>query len=180
MKKHNIRTIQNPYSQNRDMSPEIMEFVQGNAYPLCIFCDCDGVINQLQSNFHIDPACVRVLAELVHTYDGRIVLTSTWRLGYYHNYKLCTPQVRKLIECFHENGIRDVWIQGRTADLGNRQQEIESYVKEHHIHYYIILDDDESLFTGSQHLYLVNPKTGLTVKDFKKIKKLLPRLLDLA
>lgn len=60
---------------------------------MIVFLDIDGVLNQLQ----IDVNCVANLAVLVHRLDAKIVLSSTWRFGYTHNFNYCTPQIQHLI-----------------------------------------------------------------------------------
>lgn len=132
---------------------------------MIIFLDIDGVLNQLQ-DWYIDNKCVARLGKICKYTQGKIVLISTWRLGYLHNYELCTPQIKKLIDIFNINNIE---ILGRTRSLNNRQQEIEDYITTRNIKHYIILDDDKSLYSDIEHLYIINPKTGITDKDVKQI-----------
>lgn len=132
---------------------------------MIIFLDIDGVLNQLQE-WHIDKACVARLGKICNKTKAKIVLISTWRFGYFHNYSMCTPQVKKLLDVFEDNHIE---IQGRTKDLGDRQKEIEDYINRRGISEYIILDDDKSLYNSIKNLYIVNEKTGLTDRDVKEI-----------
>ncbi len=133
-----------------------------------IFLDCDGVINQLQPNYYIDEKCVAVLGEIVKHMNGKIVLTSTWRYGYLHALEKCTSQIQNLLKVFEKYGITCV---GRTKKLSDRQEEIDTYIKDYGINEYLILDDDKSLFKDVKCLYLVNAKTGLVKRDIKEIEK---------
>ncbi len=132
---------------------------------MVIFLDIDGVLNQLQE-WHIDKECVARLGRICNKTKAKIVLISTWRFGYFHNYGMCTPQVKKLLDEFQDKHIE---ILGRTKDLDDRQKEIEDYANSRGVSEYIILDDDKSLYNGIKNLYVVNEKTGLTDKDVKAI-----------
>ena len=67
---------------------------------------------------------------------------------------------------FSSQGIE---ISGRTPKLGNRSLEVNDYCHRHGITSYLILDDDLSLFTGQENIYLVNAESGLTRHDVKVI-----------
>ena len=129
---------------------------------MVIFLDVDGVLNQLQ-RYHLDDRCIKRLARLCSCLNAYIVLTSSWRLGFLHDFKSCSPQIqdlRKRLECYGLD------ISGRTKSLGDRYIEVDTYVKEHGITKYLILDDDKTEFSRSdKNLYLVKSKTGLTDKD---------------
>lgn len=132
---------------------------------MLLFLDIDGVLNQLQKDY-IDVNCVANLAVLVRRLDAKIVLSSTWRFGYAHNFSYCTPQIQHLIKVF-ENFDLQIW--SRTNESAKtRTEEIQSYLYRYSDDY-IILDDDVSLFTSINNLYLVNCKTGLTSKDVRKL-----------
>lgn len=136
-----------------------------------IFLDCDGVINQLQPNYYIDETCIKVLSEITKVLDGKVVLTSTWRLGYLHDFKSCTPQIQRLLEMFKKYNIPCI---GRTKKVNDdRSVEIQLYLDEHDSDDYIILDDDSSLFTDKARLYRVNSRTGLVKGDVKHIRGVL-------
>lgn len=132
---------------------------------MLLFLDIDGVLNQLQKDY-IDVNCVANLAILVHRLDAKIVLSSTWRFGYTHNFNYCTPQIQYLIRVL-ENFDLQIW--SRTSESAEtRTEEIQSYLYRYPDDY-IILDDDVSLFTSTNNLYLVNCKMGLTSKDVRKL-----------
>lgn len=136
---------------------------------MIIFLDIDGVLNQLQGNYYLDKNCIEQLGKLCKEVKGIIVLTSSWRLGY-TNIGKCSPQIDELRKLFREQHIT---ILGRTADLGNRQDEIEEYISKHKVNNYIIIDDDASEFKDkdTKNLFLINHKTGLTSKDINLILK---------
>ena len=134
---------------------------------MIIFLDIDGVLNQLQKDY-VDGECVKNLAILVEKLNARVVLISTWRLGYTHERRFCSPQIKILLDKFYTY---DLEIYSRTGKLlDNRTDEIMTYLQRDNDDY-IILDDDASLYTNHDNLYLVNHKTGLTMRDVKKISK---------
>ena len=136
---------------------------------MVIFLDIDGVLNQLQGRYSLDKNCIKNLALICNSLNGKIVLTSSWRLGY-TNLGKCSPQIEKLKEYFDTY---DINIVGRTVDLNDRTKEIEAYINKYEIKKYIILDDDKSEFKSGllKNTYIINHKTGLTEKDAKKIVK---------
>lgn len=136
---------------------------------MVIFLDIDGVLNQLQGNYYLDDNCVSNLGLICKKLNAKVVLTSSWRKGY-TNLGKCTPQIEKLKLSFSKYNIV---ISGRTASLGDRKEEIKSYIKSYNITDYIVIDDDMSEFKSGLlgNTYFVNPKTGLTKQDVKKIIK---------
>lgn len=132
-----------------------------------IFFDVDGILNQLQ-RWYIDENCIKVLADLCKKYDARLILISSWRFGFCYNRKNCSLQVKDLISKLEKYNLR---ILGRTDDFNDRRVEVDNFVKSHNIENYIILDDDKSLYSSYENLYLVNSKTGLTYNDYKRITK---------
>ena len=137
---------------------------------MIVFLDIDGVLNQLQGNYHLDRKCIENLGVLCKKSRSMVVLTSSWRLGY-SNVGKCSPQINELKELFRENNIAII---GRTFDLGDRQAEINDYIMRHSIDKYIILDDDISEFRDKNldKLFIVNHKTGLTSEDVSNILKI--------
>lgn len=136
---------------------------------MIVFLDIDGVLNQLQGNYYLDSKCVENLSILCRTLKASIVLTSSWRLGY-SNFGKCSPQIEELKKKFSKYSIK---ICGRTANLGNRYEEINKYIQDYNINEYIILDDDKNEFMDKMinNLYIINGKKGLTSKDVKSIIK---------
>ena len=134
---------------------------------MVIFLDIDGVLNQLQGNYYLDENCVRLLAELCKNLNGKVVLTSSWRLGY-TRIGTCSPQIEKLKHLFDKYNISLI---GRTFDLGSRDVEIRDYIIRHSISDYIIIDDDISEFKDRnfRNLFFVSSRKGLTSKDLDRI-----------
>lgn len=131
-----------------------------------IFLDIDGVLNQLQP-YKIDKICIAALKQLIKSLSAKVVLSSSWRLGYSSIYDKCTPQIKMLLD-YLPRGI----VVGITKQLDSRDAEISDYIARHNIDNYVILDDDKSEFKNNiDNLYIVNYKTGLTDKDVRKILK---------
>lgn len=136
-----------------------------------IFTDVDGVLNQLQRNYFIDIDCVEILSELCKKLNAKIVLSSTWRLGY-SNCGKSSPQVEKLKKIFEMHNIELI---GRTPKLDDRGEEIIKYIESHNISRYLILDDDKREFPTiiPKNTYFTNSKYGLTKNDMNEILKLM-------
>ena len=70
-----------------------------------IFLDVDGVLNTTNSRFtkyEVKERNVEALGMLVDMLDKKgyivkVVLSSTWRLGYDKDYEQCSPQMQNLI-----------------------------------------------------------------------------------
>ena len=77
-----------------------------------IFLDVDGVLNQLQGNYYLDSNCIKQLSRLCKKLDAKIVLSSSWRMGYVH-FGRCSPQIEALKEQFEKYEIRII---GRTKN----------------------------------------------------------------
>lgn len=137
---------------------------------MIIFLDIDGVLNQLQRNYYLDDKCIENLGILCKKLSATVVLTSSWRLGY-TNLGKCTPQIEKLKEKFCKYNIKIV---GRTKNLGNRELEIQQYIKDNNISNYVVIDDDKTEFKNNSigNIYFVNSKTGFIKNDIKQIIKL--------
>ena len=134
---------------------------------MIIFLDIDGVLNQLQDNYYIDKNCVEQLSILCKKLNAKVVLTSSWRLGFTRVGE-CSPQIEKLKNIFSEYNI-DLY--NRTFDLGDRATEIKDYIIRHGVGKYIIIDDDISEFKEKtlKNLFIVSPRKGLTSKDVERI-----------
>lgn len=152
-----------------------------------IFLDIDGVLNTSNSfntKYEIREENVMLLGQLVdrlsgHGYLPKIVLTSTWRLGFDRDYEKCSPQIQRLISklAVHNLQIFDKTpiYKGKTRDM-----EIARYIKGYQLEKadfdYIILDDDDSVFDKDAlkklTFYNVNQNTGLSKPDIDKIVKM--------
>ena len=151
---------------------------------ILIFLDIDGVLNTSSSfntKYELHSNNLDVLADLISSGKkqcliGKIVLTSTWRLGYDVDYSKCSPQVQNLIDKLSERGIS---VLGKTPLYQDktRDAEISRYIREYALSNndftYVTLDDDMSIYDSSKlqdiNFYKVNQKTGLVKSDIKSI-----------
>lgn len=143
-----------------------------------IFLDIDGVLNcksDWRNPYTINPKCLDTFVKLIKQLeDVKIILTSTWRVGFSLTGNH-SGQIKSLMSNLAANGIT---ISGYTpvTDKG-RQAEIEYYIRRNNVREYIVLDDDETLFSNPEkiNLYLTDYRTGLQDKDIKIIIKQIKR-----
>lgn len=152
-----------------------------------IFLDVDGVLNTFSSfntKYEVCEENVILLGQLAdrlsgHGYLPKIVLTSTWRLGFDKDYEKCSPQIQRLIsklavynlQIFDKTPIYN----GKTRDM-----EVSRFIKGYQLEKsdfdYIILDDDDSIFDKEAlkklNFYKVNQNMGLSRTDIDKIVKM--------
>jgi hypothetical protein len=144
----------------------------------CVFLDIDGVLNNESSwcrpytfdmyNLKIFGCFLNVLKNDVKK-KVHIVLTSSWKNSI-NDKKLFAPLIRVLNKY-------DIVLSEKTLERMNnseRQEEISDYIKRHfEISEYIILDDDEKLFSNpsDRHIYMTDYKTGLVTRDVNGIIK---------
>lgn len=154
-----------------------------------IFLDIDGVLNHqnfyegkdpniikiLQLNLHLDPKSVKLLNTICETTGAKVVLSSTWRRH---------QSLEAAREIFKSKGFNGEIID-KTPDLTKdnpdfiRGNEILKWIKENEAllgtHYrdykdYVILDDKTFfLYWQKDHLFQINPYTGLTEENVKEI-----------
>lgn len=150
-----------------------------------IFLDVDGVLNTSNSfntKYEICEENVVALGALVshfemHGQKCKVILTSTWRLGYDKEFVKCSEQVQRLITKLNEVGVR---LEGRTPIYWNQPRDVEimRYIREYQLSdedfTYLILDDDVSEYDTEalreMNFYKVNQNTGLTMKDVERIE----------
>jgi hypothetical protein len=140
-----------------------------------IFLDIDGVLNKESDwarPYTLNNENVQAFIKLVHKISNpKIILTSSWRVGWSPAFEECTAQIQTLLCSLREAGIS---ISGKTeqANSRDRAKEIRYFLNHHPQDRYIIIDDDRSEFQEEmEHLYLTDPEYGLTDKDVKKILK---------
>lgn len=159
-----------------------------NNRDILIFLDIDGVLNTTNSfntRYEICAENVKALKLLIvklQKYGDavKIVLTSTWRLGYDSNIEKCSPQIRKLLSKLALDEIT-IWDKTPIYKEKTRDVEIRRYLREYELKNseftYVILDDDISIFDEKElkvmKFYKVNQHTGLTVKDIDKVVKII-------
>jgi hypothetical protein len=142
--------------------------------PIYVFLDIDGVLNSSRSwntKYYIDEECVKNLREIVKDNDIRIILTSTWRAGFDKINKKHTINVQNLLNILHKYNM-DIYDVTEQHISGDRSKEIERYIIKNNVNKYIILDDDVSIFSNKDlNIYLVDYRTGLTLKDIDNIRR---------
>ena len=130
-----------------------------------VFLDIDGVLNQCQPNCYIDSLCLKVLIKICKKTESKVVLSSSWRVGF-SNFGECSKEIQRLRDMLNEHGVEII---GRTSKLGNRNEEIQEYIKSHNVENYLIIDDDIHEFGNVRpdNLLLTNYKSGLTWNDYR-------------
>jgi len=158
-----------------------------NNKDILVFLDVDGVLNTTNSRiskYEVRDENVNALGMLKTALENKgyvvkIVLSSTWRLGYVAAYEECSPQIQKLITKISEAGI-SIYDKTPVYKETTRDVEIARYIKGYELKNeeftYIILDDDISVFDEKalkkMNFYKVDEHTGLVSKDIKKLVKL--------
>lgn len=146
-----------------------------------IFLDVDGVLNTsaswVRKMYDINLSSVEVLAQICKKTKAEIVLTSSWKTGFYKRAAASewTPQIQALAKQFAKHNIS---IHDRTPDWKNkrRDEEITAFLDKNPASHYVILDDDMTLFApDTKNLYHVNCTYGLTKYDIKPIVKILSK-----
>lgn len=153
-----------------------------------IFLDIDGVLNtthSLNTKYEIRDENVDALGKLQSRlmkggYSVKVILSSTWRLGFDYDLKKCSLQIQRLISKLEEVNIK-VYDKTPVYKEKTRDVEILRYLRWYELKNkefdYIILDDDISIFDNDtlkeMRFYKVNQHTGLMVKDIDKIIKML-------
>ena len=135
------------------------------------FLDINGVLNQRQEEFTIDEDCVQQLCRIAVMLDAKIILTSVLRTGYMKEYERCSPEIRLLRDALKRYGV-DIF--GRTVSGDSRFREIVTYLQNTKYEGFMIFDDDSSLFPAfeNNHIYIVDPGTGFTEEDAKRVRHL--------
>ena len=122
-----------------------------------IFLDIDGVlapIRQWDRYGDLDPACIRVLNEIVADGAADVVVSSTWRYGK----TIAELQEILVAEGFAGTVVGKTPIGGPGADRG---QEIAAWLAEHAVGGYVIIDDHVDMGELRTHLVLTQPARGL-------------------
>jgi len=137
-----------------------------------IFLDCDGVLNKVKGNDitckkqlnHFDKKLIENLNNLLsYLKNVKIIITSSWR-----------DDLNDLINELEKSEFKfKNRIIGITKNLGNRGLEIKTFLKENKIKKYAIIDDEinEIKEYFKENIFKINPETGITKEDIKKIEK---------
>lgn len=131
-----------------------------------LFLDFDGVITTPESRWKIDPEKVRLIVRILDETGAKIVVTSSWKLGY-RDIEPFKDELRKKcpegIEPLIDNII------GVTDSGGSwRGDEVERWLETHGTDSYVILDDDSD-FHEDQLFRFVQTDTmeGVTEREVK-------------
>ena len=145
-----------------------------------IFLDVDGVLNYMGSKsyygdvYFVEEEKVKLLAELVKASGAEIVLSSTWRLGFWD---LCEGKetfdadlYQALSDALEEFDLNIFDCTGQS--LSTRGEEIEAWLTKNGEmpEAFVILDDmGEGQFGAyADHLIRTNYRTGLVHDDVKR------------
>ena len=136
-----------------------------------IFLDIDGVlapIRRWDRYGDLDPACIKVLNEIVAIGEADVVVSSTWRHG---------KTVAELQEMLEAEGFA-----GRVLDKtpagtngASRGEEIAAWLADHAVGNYVIIDDHADMGDLRSHLVLTRPGHGLQPADAPRAIALLLR-----
>ncbi len=126
-----------------------------------VFLDIDGVLAPIlrwDRYGDLDPACIKVLNEIVADGGADVVVSSTWRYG---------KTVAELQQILDAEGF-----DGRVVDKtpigapgADRGDEIAAWLAEHAVAGYVIIDDHVDMGTLRTHLVQTHPARGLQPAD---------------
>jgi hypothetical protein len=126
-----------------------------------IFLDIDGVlapIGRWDRYGDLDPACIRVLNEIVACGEADVVVSSTWRHG---------KTVAELQDMLATEGFAGCVLDKTPTDMAgaSRGEEIAAWLAEHPVGGYVIIDDHTDMGELHAHLVLTHPAHGLQPAD---------------
>jgi hypothetical protein len=126
-----------------------------------IFLDIDGVlapIRRWDRYGGLDPACIRVLNEIVACGEAEVVVSSTWRHG------KTVAELQAMLDAEGFSGC--VLDKTPTVMAGaSRADEIAAWLAEHAVGGYVIIDDHADMGELHAHLVLTHPAHGLQAAD---------------
>ena len=136
-----------------------------------IFLDIDGVlapIRRWDRYGDLDPACIRVLNEIVTHGGADVVVSSTWRYG---------KTVAELQEILDAQGFSGCVLDKTPtgAPGADRGEEIAAWLAEHAVGGYVIIDDHVDMGELRTHLVLTQPARGLQPGDAPRAIAILMR-----
>jgi hypothetical protein len=138
-----------------------------------VFLDFDGVLNcdvsvsQLGTRYKFWPPSIKALNELLAQSGARIVISSTWREHW---------TLSENASSLERAGLLPGRVVGKTSVLGGeRGNEIDSWLKAvpYPVESFVILDDKDDMAMHRQRLVLVDPETGLSVKEARRAVEVL-------
>lgn len=136
-----------------------------------VFLDIDGVlapIRRWDRYGDLDPACVRVLNEIVAGAGADVVVSSTWRHG---------RTVTELQEMLEAEGFIGCVIDKTPvgAPGADRGDEIAAWLAGHAVGGYVIIDDHGDVGGLRAQLVLTQPARGLQPADAPRALEILKR-----
>jgi Swiss Army Knife RNA repair-like protein len=136
-----------------------------------IFLDIDGVlapIRRWDRYGDLDPACIRVLNEIVACGEADVVVSSTWRHG---------RTVAELQGILEAAGFAGRVLDTTPTDMtgASRADEIAAWLAEHAVGAYVIIDDHADMGALHTHLVLTHPAHGLQPADGSRALAMLGR-----
>ena len=141
-----------------------------------IFLDFDGVITSPDSKWKIDMHKIKIINDICDKTDAKIVVSSTWRTGYYDVTAFHERLKQYFIKHRYLDNFKDTFdtfignIVGMTECIcGLRGDEIKSYMNKHpEVDNYVIIDDDSDM-CDDQLCNFVQTDTcdGITERDAK-------------
>ena len=126
-----------------------------------IFLDIDGVlapIRRWDRYGDLDPACIRVLNEIVARGGADVVVSSTWRHG---------KTVVELQAILDAEGFTGCVLDKTPAGApgADRGDEIAAWLAKHAVGGYVIIDDHVDMGPLRTHLVQTHPARGLRPAD---------------
>jgi hypothetical protein len=136
-----------------------------------IFLDIDGVlapIRRWDRYGDLDPACIRVLNEIVAGGGADVVVSSTWRHG---------KTIAELQDMLQTEGFAGHVVDKTPTDMpgASRGDEIAAWLAEHAVAGYVILDDHAEMGELRTHLVQTHPAHGLQPADVPRAIEMLRR-----
>ena len=126
-----------------------------------IFLDIDGVVAPIRRwdrYGDLDPACIRVVNEIVASGDADVVVSSTWRHG------RTVEELQAMLEAAGFTGrVLDKTPNGPPG--AGRGEEIAAWLADHPVDGYVIIDDHAGMGELGTHLVLTAPAHGLQRAD---------------
>mgnify|MGYP003509103315 FL=1 len=150
-----------------------------------IFLDIDGVLNNTSTEetfedyYFVEDEKVELLKQLVTRTNAKLVLSSTWREGWYARERIENPSKSfqsaiRLFEALEKKlSEYDLELLSYTEDFGTRGEEIDLWLKNwkgEQVESFIILDDmyPEDLKLHTERLVQTSESLGLTQEDVEK------------
>jgi len=154
-----------------------------------IFLDIDGVLNtyytkELTStgSIFVEEKNIKILKQLIDQTDAKVVLSSTWRMGWKHldvGMKK-TEFAKDFIELRNKLGEFGIELYGKTPIfdrfMRRRGDEIKAYLDDHEeVDGYVVIDDIDGKWIRpcSSHLLQTSERKGLEEKHIKTAKRIL-------